>query len=452
MAPIRSSEIFSGLSGRGAVASEVDDRAWLRAMLDFEAALAAACAEAGLTPAPIAHEIAGACARDDYDLTALAAGTASAGTPVPALLAAMRAQLSSEAAGHLHRGATSQDVIDSAAMLVARRALTVLLEDVEAAADACALLADRHRDTLQPGRTLLQHALPVTFGLTAVGWLDGLDTAASQLAEVRASGLALQLGGAVGTLASLGDHGVAVAADTARRLELLEPALPWHSNRMRPALLAGALGASCGVAGKIATDVVLLTQTEVAELAPGGEEGGSSTLPHKRNPVAAVAARACAARAPGLVATMLAAMGGGEYQRAAGAWQAEPETLSELLRLTGSAFAAIRGLLEELRVDEAMMRENLKRTGGVWMGEAAVTALTDNLGRARAHELVEQASRRALSLDTELMQVLAGIPEVAAALDQAQLAEVLDPARYLGSAGRLIDRGLDAHRARRRGA
>ena len=241
---------------------------------------------------------------------------------MPALLAALRERLSERAAGQLHRGATSQDVVDTAAMLVARRALVALLADLDAAAAAAAALAERHRETPMAGRTLLQQALPVTFGLKAAGWLGSLDEAAARLADLRERGLAVQLGGGAGTLAALGDDGVAVAAALARRLQLAEPPLPWQSNRVRPALLAGALGAAAGVAGKIGTDVALLAQTEVAEVAEGSGGGGSSTLPQKRNPVAAVAAVACAKRTPGLVATMLAAMPG-EQERAAGAWQAE---------------------------------------------------------------------------------------------------------------------------------
>jgi 3-carboxy-cis,cis-muconate cycloisomerase len=421
----------------------------MRAMLDFESALAAAAADAGLVPSEDAQEIASVCAALEPDPAELGVGTGKDGTPVPALLAALTARLSPEAGAHLHRGATSQDVLDTAAMLVARRALAPLLTDLDAAADACAALAERHRDTLQIARTLLQQALPTTFGLTAAGWLTGLDEAASALREIRERTLAVQLGGAAGTLASLGERGVEVAARLAQRLELGEATLPWQSNRMRPALLAGALGACCGVAGKIGTDVVLLAQTEVAEVVEG-TSGGSSTLPHKRNPVAAVAARACATRAPGLVATMLAAMEG-EHQRAAGAWQAEAETLSELLGLTGSAVAAVRSLLEGLEVDAERMRANLEQTGGLVMGEALTTALTDSLGRARAHQLVQEASRAALEQGASLRETVIELPEVLQAIGEDGIDTALRPESYLGSSAELIDRALAAHRARVKG-
>jgi 3-carboxy-cis,cis-muconate cycloisomerase len=439
-------EIFSGLFAHGAVSAQLDDRAWIRAMLDFEAALAAAGAEVGIVPAEAAREIENLCASAEPNSATLGEGSGKQGTPVPALLAALRADLSPEASAHLHRGATSQDVVDTAAMLVTHRALVPLLEELDGAADACAALAERHRETLQIGRTLLQQAAPTTFGLTAAGWLVALDESATRLRETREHTLAVQLGGAVGTLSSLGEYGMAVAAGVAQRLELVEPTLPWQSDRTRPALLAAALGACCGTAGKIATDVVLLAQTEVAEVAEGGGGGGSSTLPHKRNPVAAITARACAARTPGLVATMLAAMSV-EHQRAAGGWQAEAQTLSELLALTGSATAAVRSLLEGLEVRPERMRANLELTDGLVMGEALTTALTESLGREQAHELVEQASRDAHARGASLREIVAGVPEIAAALGEDGIDAALEPTAYLGSSDELIYRALAAHRA-----
>jgi 3-carboxy-cis,cis-muconate cycloisomerase len=410
----------------------VSGRAWLQAMLDFEAALARAVA-----PPEAAEAIAAACSADDFDVGEIGRSAADKGTPVPGLLAALRARLPDDAAAHLHRGATSQDVVDTAAMLVARRAIEPLLEDLGAAADACASLAERHRGAPMAGRTLLQQAAPITFGLKAAGWLGGLDEVRAELSDVRANGLAVQLGGAVGTLASLGDEGLTAVASVARTLELAEPALPWHTVRTRPARLACALGAATGVMGKIARDVELLAQTEVGEVAEGGGEGrgGSSTLPHKRNPVGAVAVSACAVRVPGLVATMLASMTQ-EHERAAGAWQAESETLSDLLRLTGSAAAALRELLEGLEVDTDRMRANLDITDGLLMTESVVTALTPSLGRAKAQELVEDAARRVLDEGVSLREALTE-------LDDAALA----PESYLGAASELIDRALAAHRS-----
>ncbi|HKZ13836.1 MAG TPA: lyase family protein, partial [Solirubrobacterales bacterium] len=383
-------------------------------------------------------------------------GTARDGTPVPALLALIRPQLSDEAQAVLHRGATSQDVVDTAAILVARRATERLLADLGAAGDAAAALADRHRADLAAGRTLLQQALPITFGLRAASWLGGLDDAAARLTAVREERLALQFGGAVGTLAALGDDGLAVAEALARRLDLPAPPVPWHSNRSRPVELAAALGQAAGAAGKIGVDVVLLAQTEVAELAEGGGGGGSSTLPQKRNPVAAVTAVAAARRAPGLVATMLAAMPG-EQERAAGAWQAEAETLAELLRLAGEGVAAIRRCLEGLEVYPGRMLANLEVTDGLIMSESLASALGEKLGRARAQELAGDAARRAAAAGAgsgfaasgaSLALSAAESPEIVEALGAAGIEVALDPAAYLGSTEAIVDRAIAAHRAR----
>jgi 3-carboxy-cis,cis-muconate cycloisomerase len=382
------------------------------------------------------------CRAEDLDAGAIGLEAARTGTPVVPLVKALTARLPPEAAVHVHRGATSQDVIDTAAMLVARRALGPLLEDLEAAAAACARLAESHRDTVAIGRTLLQQALPVTFGLKAAGWLVALDEARRELARVREDTLAVQLGGAVGTLASLGAGALEMLAGVARELGLSEPTMPWHTARVRPAALACALGVTAGVVAKAARDVTLLAQTEVGEVAEGGEgRGGSSTMPHKRNPVGAVAAVACAERAPGLVATMLAAMAQ-EHERAAGAWQAEWETGSELLRVVGSAAAWLRECVEGLEVDAARLRANLDVTGGLVMAESVATALTPALGRPEAHRVVERASRRAVEERRSLRDVLVAED----GLDPGEVDAALSPERYLGAAGAFVDRALAAHR------
>ncbi|MBS1882051.1 MAG: 3-carboxy-cis,cis-muconate cycloisomerase [Actinobacteria bacterium] len=363
------------------IGDQTGDSAWLRAMLDFEGALAGALAEVGLADAAVAEEIAAVCAAGDiaaaggvgdlgaaggsasggWDLDALGAGTGRDGTPIPALLAQLRPRLSDAGQAVLHRGATSQDVVDTAAMLVAKRALRPLLADLDAAGDATAMLVDRHRADLAAGRTLLQQAAPITFGLRAANWLAGLDDAAARLTAIRDGRLALQLGAAAGNLAAFGDQGLAVAEALARRLDLAAPDVPWHTNRSRPVELAAALGQAAGATGKVGTDVVLLAQTEVGEVAEG-DPGASSAMPHKRNPAAAVTAVAAARRTPGLVATILAAMPG-EQERAAGAWQAEAETLAELLRLTGVGVDAARRSLEGLEVFPDRMRENARVSG-----------------------------------------------------------------------------------------
>jgi 3-carboxy-cis,cis-muconate cycloisomerase len=346
--------LFGGIYGRGGVAAEVGDGAWLQAMLDVEAALAHACAAERLIPEQAAEQIAGACRADRFDVAELSAAAAESATPVVGLVRALRAAVPESAREHVHLGATSQDIADTALMLVARRALEPLLADARAAADAAAGLAAEHRATPMIGRTLLQQAVPITFGLRAAGWLTGIDEARRALQRVRDTDLAVQMGGPVGA------REPTVAARVAAELALAEPVMPWQAIRVRPVALAASLGAFSGVLAKIARDVTLLAQQEVAEVREGGGpgRGGSSAMAHKRNPVGAVSVLACAKRTPGLVATGLAAMEQ-EHERAAGAWQAEWGTYAELLALTGSAAAWCRELLEGLEVDAERMRANL---------------------------------------------------------------------------------------------
>lgn len=373
--------LFAGIYARGAVAAEVSDEAWLRAMLDVEAALARACAGEGLIPGAAADEIATACRAGGWDMAELARRTADNATPVVGLVAALRAVVPAGVGEHVHLGATSQDVVDTALMLIARRALTPLLHDAAAAADAAARLADEHRSTPMIGRTLLQQALPVTFGLRAAEWLVGIDATRARLAEVRDQELAVQMGGPVGA------RGPAIAARVAADLGLAEPVLPWQAIRVRPVTFAAALGALSGVLAKIARDVTLLSQQEVAECRegdgtdPARPRGGSSAMAHKHNPVGAVSVLACAKRTPGLVAAALAAMEQ-EHERAAGAWQAEWGTYSDLLALTGSAAAWARELLERLEVDPDRMRANL-----------AASAAADAPAPDGAAELIDRALR-----------------------------------------------------------
>ena len=375
--------MFSGIFARGGAAQQVTPAAWLQAMLDVEAALARVQSDAGLIPPEAAAVIASACDPQRYDVGALAAAGAQSAQPVIPVVQALRKQVGAEMAGFAHRGATSQDVLDSAAMLVAKRALRPILDDARGAAARAAILARDHAATPILGRTLLQAAAPTTFGLKAAGWLMGLDRARGELERVRRDVLAVQLGGAVGTLASYGETGVQLLDALAQALELRAPTLPWHGDRTRPAALASALGTLAGVAGKVGRDVTLLAQEEVGEAReePQPGRGGSSAMPHKQNPVAAISAVACAARTPGLVATMLAAMVG-EQERSAGAWQAEWETLSDLLRLAGAATAWARESLELLRPDEERMRSNLGAAGQTEAVPAAIPAAVALVGRA----------------------------------------------------------------------
>jgi 3-carboxy-cis,cis-muconate cycloisomerase len=346
--------LFAGIYARGPVGAQLSDGAWVQAMLDVEAALAWACAAQGLVPDDAAAEISSACRADRFDIEELGRAAADSATPVIGLVQALRAAVPEPVRGHVHLGATSQDIADTALMLLARRALEPLLADARAAADAAAGLAGAHRATPMIGRTLLQQALPITFGLRAAAWLTGIDEARRRLEAVRDNELAVQMGGPVGA------REPEIASHVAGSLGLAEPVMPWQSIRGRPVALAASLGAFSGVLAKIARDVTLLAQQEVGEVREGGgpDRGGSSAMAHKRNPVGAVSVLACAKRTPGLVATALAAMEQ-EHERAAGAWQAEWGTYRELLVLTGSGAAWTRELLENLEVDAERMRANL---------------------------------------------------------------------------------------------
>ncbi len=350
----------------------------------------------------------------------------------------------------MHQGATSQDVVDTAAMLVARVALDLILVDLRGAADAAAALAAGHRDTPMPGRTLLQQAVPTTFGLKAAGWMVALDAAADRLSAVRETRLAVQLGGAAGTLASLGADGPAVVRELARLLGLAEPLLPWHTDRTRVGELAGALGEAAGAIAKPARDVILLSQTEVGEVREGAA-GGSSTMPHKQNPVASISALACARRAPALAGALLGSMDH-EHERAAGAWHAEWAPLTDLLVAVGAAAAWLRECLSGLEVDRERMRENLDATGGLVLAERVSTELGRALGRDVAHEAIERAAQEAGRSGRPFGEVLGEDEAVREHVSPEQLDELLEPEGYLGSAGVFVDRALEARRARTSGA
>ena len=352
--------LFDAISRRGPVPALVADTAYLQAMLDTEAALARAQTRAGLFPADHADAIARACRTSRFDVDELGRKAAAAGNPVVPLVEQLRDAVGGAAAEDVHAGATSQDILDTATMLVARQALTAIVADIDAAGDAAARLAADHRRTVMAGRTLLQQALPTTFGAKAAGWLSGLDDGAELLGSLRDQRLAVQLGGGAGTLASLHPHGPKVVELLAEELGLAPSAVPWHTNRSRIGELAGALGVAAGVLAKPARDVTLLAQTEVSEVREGVPgRGGSSAMPHKRNPVAAIATLADTAQAPGLVATVLAAAAGHEHERAAGAWHAEWHPLRELFVSVGSAAAWLADCLVHLEVDPARMRANI---------------------------------------------------------------------------------------------
>jgi 3-carboxy-cis,cis-muconate cycloisomerase len=404
--------LFDGTFARGGAAAAVSDAAWFRALLDVEAALARAAASVGLVPTTAADAVTAACAEPArLDLARVVAGSADAGNPVPSLVRVLQDAVGERDAVAVHVGATSQDVLDTALVLLARRAIACIDEDLDAAAEAAARLARDHRDDVVMGRTLLQQALPTTFGLKAAGWLAGLDGSRLRLAEVVAS-LPVQYGGAAGTLAASSGAGVVVRSALAGQLGLADSPAPWHTVRLPIADLAGALGATAGVLATVAVDVVLLAQTEVAEVVEGGEgRGGSSAMPHKQNPVAAVSARACARRAPGLVATLFAAMEQ-EHERAAGAWHSEWPTLTGLLATVGSAAAWLAESLSGLRPDPARMAATAAAARDPELAAGLAEALTATLGRGVAHDEAAAAVREATNTGRPLAEVLAGRTDV----------------------------------------
>jgi 3-carboxy-cis,cis-muconate cycloisomerase len=424
-------------------------RACVQGMLDFEAALARAEIRTGVIPQEAAA-IGASCAAAKIDLEKLANAAPSGGNlaiPLVKQLTALVAASDKEAAKYVHWGATSQDTIDTGLVLQLRHALDLIDADLDRLADALAALAEKYRDTPMVGRTWMQHALPITFGWKAAGWLDGILRHRERLAAMRERVFVLQFGGASGTLASLGAQGLKVSEALAEELQLALPDMPWHTQRDRVVEVATTLGMLAGSLGKIARDISLCMQTDVAELAEPAAEGrgGSSTMPHKRNPVGCAVALTAAVRIPALVSTMLAGMVQ-EHERALGGWQAEWNSLPEIFQLTAGALRQMQQVAAGLTVDAAQMRDNLDKTHGLIMAEAVTLALGAKIGRMAAHQLVEKACQRALQANKHLREELAGDPAVTAELSQQEIVQLLDPAAYLGQATTFVDRVLRSHR------
>jgi 3-carboxy-cis,cis-muconate cycloisomerase len=434
-----SDDLFTPLFVPAAVRERVSGGAWLQAMLDAERALSVAEAAVGIIPADAAEAISVACRAESFDAESIADEGRWVGNPVEPLVRALRAGVGDGAARYVHWGATSQDILDTAAVLVSRSALDVVLADLDGVAKGCAILAEAHRSTPTAGRTLLQQALPTTFGLKAAGWLVGVLEAKARLAEVR-SQLAVELGGAAGTLASLGERGPAVLERFAAELGLPEPVVPWHTNRVRIAELGSALDVAAGVLAKIGLDVTLLAQTEVAEASEpaGGGRGSSSAMPHKRNAVGSVLTRACASQVHAL-AGVLSGNLAQEHERAAGAWQSEWRALSDALALTGGAAASIREVIENLEVDPVRMRANLDASRGLIMAERVSLELAGR-GVADAHELLREICERAVHSGRGLREELLADEKVE--LTAEEIDGLLDPAGYLGSAEVFVERAL----------
>ena len=419
------------------------DRDYLQALLDVEVALAAAEAASGVIPTACVDDIRAAATAERYEIGALEAAALTDGNIVIPLVRRLTdavAERNAESARYVHRGATSQDIIDTAQVLRIREESAAIHAALTRSMSACAALAREHATTPMPGRTWLQHASPTTFGLKAAGWLDMIGRCRARVREAADRSQVLQLGGASGTLASLGDAGAAVAEAMARELHLAVPAIPWHTHRDRIADVAAALGIATGALGKIGRDLTLLAQSEVAEVI-AGQGGGSSSMPHKQNPVHAVAAVAAAIRAPGLVATILAAMPQ-EHERAAGGWQAEWPAMIELIRTTRQAADAVAAVTGHLRIDTSAMRRNLDLRGGVAMAEALSTALMSHVGRAEAMTHVERLCRAAERERRSLREVAAGDPDVLRWLSPSDIERVLTPENFVGGANAFVERVL----------
>ena len=415
-------------------------------ILDFEAALARAEARTGLIPQSAADSIATGCRVDRFDVPTLYRDAAIAGTVVIPLVRELGKQVGGEAERYVHWGATSQDAVDTAIMLQMRDGLKLLTADLLDICDTCVHLAEEHRRTMMPGRTLLQQALPITYGLKAARWLSMLTRQVDALGEVRNGSIALQFGGAAGTLAALGINGLAVATALADDVDLPLPDVPWHAERDRVGTIASALGVVAGAMLKIAGDILLLSQTEVGEVSEGTApgKGGSSAMPHKHNPVDVIMARAAARQAISVMPLVLGAMDA-EHERAAGSWQLEWAAIPMLFCSVVGAVSRVKGALGSLQVNTERMRANLEQGGGLLMAESAMTALAQHLGRSEAQWLVKAATERVTAQGITLRESLLQDEEVQRTLSASELDTALDPAAYLGSTGAWIDRALEAY-------
>ena len=415
-------------------------------MLDFEAALARAEARAGVIPESAARKIAEHCRAQLFDLSLIAKQAAQAGNlaiPLVKLLTEAVAKSDKDAARFVHWGATSQDAIDTGFVLQLRDALQIIEKDLARLTNTLVALATEHRNTPIVGRTWMQQALPTTFGFIVAGWLDAVLRDRQRLIEARSRILTLQFGGAVGSLAALGTRGAEVAKALADELHLILPELPWHTQRDRVAESATLMGLLAGTLGKIARDISLHSQTEIAELSEPAVEGrgGSSTMPHKRNPVTCAVVLQAAARVPGLVATMLSAMPQ-EYQRGLGGWHAEWETLPQILRLTGGALHHLSEMLPSLHVDRARMLRNIEMTNGLIFAEAVSMALAERIGKMPAHLLLESAVKKARAENRHLKEVLREEPGLCGHLISADLERLFEVGNYLGSASYFVEQAV----------
>jgi 3-carboxy-cis,cis-muconate cycloisomerase len=435
------------------VAKLFRDDSYLQSMLDFEAALALAEANSGIIPAAAANAIVAKCRVELFDKQKLAEAASLAGNLAIPLIKQLKALVAAEnkdAAGFVHWGATSQDALDTALVLQLREALPLISADLEKMCDRLAKMADQHRHTPIVARTWMQHAIPTTLGIKFAGWLDALVRHRERFHEMQNRCLVLQFGGAAGTLAALGSQGSLIAKQLSAQLKLSLPQIPWHSHRDRLSEVATTLALLTGTLGKIARDISLHMQTEIDELREPAEEGrgGSSTLPHKHNPIACAIILAAATRVPGFVATMLSATVQ-EDERGLGSWHAEWETLPEIVCLTAGAMHQLATLVPRLEIDVKRMRENLHLTKGLIFAEAVTTALGEKINRSEARELIDAASEQAIKEKRHLRDVINNDQKIAKHFSSDQLDNLFDPRNYTGTASEFIDCVIENYKSQK---
>jgi 3-carboxy-cis,cis-muconate cycloisomerase len=427
------------------------DQSRFQAMLDFERALARAEAAAKVIPSSAASAIAAKCRTELFDFEKLSAATELAGNvamPLAKQLRDLVAADDQDAANFVHWGATSQDAVDTGSVLQLREAFILIRGDLRQLCSTLANLSDAHRATPIVGRTWLQHAVPTTLGMKFAGWLDAVLRHRERLRETQSRCLVLQFGGAVGTLAALGSRGEIVAKHLAAELQIPLPHIPWHSHRDRIAEIAATLGLLTGTLGKIARDISLHMQTEVGELREPAEEGrgGSSTMPHKHNPVASAAILSAATRVPGLVSTMLNAMVQ-EDERGLGGWHAEWETLPEITCLTAGALHLLATTIPKMEIDVDRMRENLQLTKGLIFAEAITAAWGEKVGRSRARELMDAAADRASKEKRNLREIIEGDEHLKKHFSPGELDGLFDARNYSGATNHFIDQVIEANKS-----
>ena len=447
------SQLSSGMFSTTALRHIFSESQTVQAMLDVEAALTRVLAAQKIIPSQAVAAIEACCKAEKINIPKLIDDAAAAGNvaiPLVKQLTHCVAQQDADAARYVHWGATSQDIIDTASILQLRQSLNLIASDITSLSDALATLAKQHVHTVMIGRTWMQHALPLTFGLKVASWLDTMHRHQDRLSECQSRLLVLQFGGAAGTLASLGEQGLNVASKLAQELDLALPDMPWHTQRDRLAEVATTLGLITGSLGKIARDIALHSQTEIAELTEPtvSGRGGSSAMPHKRNPVGCAAVLAVAHRVPGLVATMLASMVQ-EQERALGGWQAEWDTLPEIVSLCGAALNQMNIVVHGLQVNPMKMRSNIDVTRGLVMAEAVSLALAQHIGKEAAHHLLEEACTLAVNTNSHLIDVLKADKQCTSHLSVIEIERLFDSLAYTGQSSAFVEKVLATHEHRK---